>query len=64
MKTYTAIVLTRLYKRVEVEVPDDTDISTVKELLLEKAPAPLWDSDPQTDDIFSEIYDLFEEEKE
>ncbi len=61
MKTYTAIVVTKLYKRVEVEVPNDTDISTVKELLLDKAPAPLWNSELQPDDIESEIYDLFEE---
>ena len=62
MKTYTAIVLTRLYKRVSVEVPDNTDIETVKEMLLDKAPAPLWDNELKPDDIDSEIYDLFNEE--
>lgn len=64
MKTYTGLVVTRLYKRVQVEVPNDTDISTVKELMLENSPEPLWQEEIKPDEIVYEVYDLFEEVKE
>ena len=60
MKTYSAIVVTKLYKRVQVTVNNDTDIDTVKDLLLDKAPAPLWGSELTPDNVDTEIYDLFE----
>lgn len=64
MKTYTGLVVTRLYKRVQVEVPNDTDISTVKELMLENSPEPLWQEEIKPDEIVYEVYDLFEEVEE
>ena len=64
MKTYTGLVVTRLYKRVQVEVPNDTDISTVKELMLENSPEPLWQEEIKPDEIVYEVYYLFEEVKE
>ena len=61
MKTYTAILLVKLYKKVSVTVSDDMETSKVVDLLWEQAPAPLWGNDRDPDNIDNEIYDLFEE---
>lgn len=63
MKTYTAIVLTKIYKKVSITVRNNENISTVKELLINQASDPLWDEETAPDEVNIEIYDLFEEEK-
>lgn len=60
MKTYSAIVLTKVYKKVFVTVKDNENISTVKELLIEQGDS-LWNVEDAPDEVNIEIYDLFEE---